>query len=171
MDVGAHIGNHTLWLAGVCDLEVVALEPDPENAALLARTIALNGLEGRVRVIEAAAGAKAGKGTLAKAPAGNTGMGKVVPGRRGPIRVVTIDGLELPSVSLLKVDVEGAELSVLEGAARTIARDHPWIYVEADGPRLYDRLSAWMKAAGYKRSARFARPTPRYCYRYVGGTP
>ena len=51
-------------------------------------------------------------------------------GERVP--VVTIDGLNLPQCSLIKIDVEGMEKSVLEGAAATIARCQPLLYVEND---------------------------------------
>ena len=41
------------------------------------------------------------------------------------IQVKTIDGLNLEKVTLIKMDIEGAELNALKGAQRTIARDKP----------------------------------------------
>jgi hypothetical protein len=39
--------------------------------------------------------------------------------------MIPIDGLNLRDVSLMKVDVEGGELSVIKGAARLIAEVRP----------------------------------------------
>ncbi len=48
---------------------------------------------------------------------------------------MTIDGLRLDRVGLLKVDVDGMDLEVLEGAAETIERCHPVVCVETKGPK------------------------------------
>src|SRR5262249_4932914 len=47
---------------------------------------------------------------------------------------VTIDSLALPSCHLIKVDVEGMELDVLEGASSTLRQFRPLLYVENDQP-------------------------------------
>jgi len=44
--------------------------------------------------------------------------------------VLTIDGLNLPKCHFIKIDVEGMEQEVLEGAVRTIAALSPILYVE-----------------------------------------
>ena len=164
VDVGAHIGNHTLWMAAICGLDVVAIEPNPQSVAFLRENVALNGLGARVRVLQMAAGAVPGRGAMPRIPAWNTGLGRVHHDPKGPVQVGTIDGLALPAVAVMKIDVEGAEVAVLEGARDTVARCRPLIYVEADGPTRYGALSDWMAAAGYVRFARFAHPTPRYGY-------
>ena len=46
------------------------------------------------------------------------------------VRVLTVDGLGLDAVNLLKIDVEGMELSVLRGADETIERYRPTVYLE-----------------------------------------
>jgi hypothetical protein len=46
--------------------------------------------------------------------------------------VVTLDGLALPACHALKIDVEGMEAEVLRGAAATITRCRPALYVEND---------------------------------------
>jgi FkbM family methyltransferase len=48
------------------------------------------------------------------------------------VPVATIDSLELGTVSLMKVDVEGWEEEVLRGAVSTILKDKPILYLEAD---------------------------------------
>lgn len=46
------------------------------------------------------------------------------------VDVQTLDAFDLRNVQFIKVDVEGSELEVLEGARETIARDHPGLLLE-----------------------------------------
>lgn len=125
-DVGANIGTVTLPVAATRRAECLAFEPEPRNAARLAENVDLNGLP-NVTVIEAALWSAPGTvGLLAGGPAG-TGTHSVV--ERGgdgvtPVPATTIDelsgrGSRPPDV--VKLDVEGAELEVLRGAAATLA--------------------------------------------------
>lgn len=57
LDIGAHSGGVTVALAADnLELQVVAIEPVPDNVELLVRNVALNDLFGRVKVIDGAAG-------------------------------------------------------------------------------------------------------------------
>jgi FkbM family methyltransferase len=59
--------------------------------------------------------------------------GMTLGGRAGEaVAVVTLDSLNLPRCDFLKIDVEGMELNVLKGAARTIETLRPILYVEND---------------------------------------
>src|SRR5207248_8868819 len=57
VDVGAHVGCHTLVAARVVGPAglVVAVEPNPPSASRLRRNLALNGFEARAQVLEVAA--------------------------------------------------------------------------------------------------------------------
>jgi hypothetical protein len=48
------------------------------------------------------------------------------------VQVDTLDSLELPKCDFIKIDVEGAEASVMRGAAKTIRTHGPTIYAEND---------------------------------------
>jgi FkbM family methyltransferase len=63
--------------------------------------------------------------------------------------VITLDSLALSRCDLIKIDVEGMELSVLEGAAHTIERHRPVIHVEMikTAP---DALKSRLAAIGYQ---------------------
>ncbi len=64
------------------------------------------------------------------------------------IRVVSLDSLDLGRVDLVKIDVEGMEIDVLEGAVNCIAKQHPVILVEWI-KNDKEKLKAWLEKAGY----------------------
>jgi len=119
-DVGAHIGFFSLLLARRARL-VVALEAHPVNAARLRRNVELNDLP--VHVVEAAVWREAGTVSLRVAPM--SGMHAVVDSADdGTVTVaaITLDQLlaDYPPPDLVKIDVEGAEVAVLEGATTAL---------------------------------------------------
>lgn len=60
---------------------------------------------------------------------GKSGMWYVEPG--GPIPTYTIDGLGLPVIDALVLDIEGAELPALQGARQSLEAYHPLVWFEA----------------------------------------
>jgi FkbM family methyltransferase len=131
LDAGANIGNHTIFFAKICDAkEVVAFEVMRETFALLERNIRLNDLD-NVRLFNAALGARQGYAKLSHFGQGNIGGASIkVIEQPGAYEVVTIDGLTLPALHFLKIDVEGGFLDVLQGASDTLTRLRPLIWIE-----------------------------------------
>ena len=70
------------------------------------------------------------------------------------MRAVTLDGLWSahgePEVSVVKVDVEGAEPAVLRGARRVLERWHPPILLEANDAAARDAQAAILAPLGYE---------------------
>jgi FkbM family methyltransferase len=154
VDVGAHIGNHTLWFAIAMGLYVVALEPNPVSYSQLAMNVADNHVD--ARLIAAAAGrAEAWASVQPPAIAGNSGTASVTV-EGGPVPVFALDELQLTDVRLLKVDVEGAAVDVLAGAARLLAEQSPVVYAEGDR----DEIAAALPE-DYRCFGRFAK-TPTW---------
>jgi len=52
--------------------------------------------------------------------------------QNGDIEIKTLDSFEFDNVDIIKIDAEGYELPVLEGAKETILRNRPWIQVEGN---------------------------------------
>jgi len=52
--------------------------------------------------------------------------------QNGDIAIKTLDSFEFENVDIIKIDAEGYELPVLEGAKETILRNRPWIQVEGN---------------------------------------
>jgi len=158
LDIGAHIGVHTMWLAGVCGCKVVSFEPVPELAAKLRANVAANGLEDRVTVIESALSDRLRRGRMDNT--GNTGQSHFVDDPEGPVHTYTLDSFGFVDVSLIKMDVEHHEMQVLAGAERTIDQSSPLLYIEGKD----ETLDAWMYPRGYKRFGTYAF-TPVHGYR------
>ncbi len=115
---------------------MIAVEPHPVRFAYLERNVKLNGLT-NVTCVNCAVGAE--DTTIALydldptlGPHPMDVSSRYGRGRRFDVRQRRLDDLVSDSVSLLKIDVEGAELGVLEGAARVVG-SRPLIVVESLG--------------------------------------
>ncbi len=137
VEVGANIGAHTVFLAEAVGPtgQVLAFEPQRVVFQTLCANIALNSIT-NVHSWNTAVGNAAGEIIVPvldyrrEHNFGGLGLGHHKFGERVP--VITLDSLKLPACHLLKVDVEGMEQEVLEGARNTIHRSKPILYVEND---------------------------------------
>jgi len=152
VDVGAYVGSYTVALAKLARV-VHAFEPDVELATLLRRATASN-----VRVSNNAVSDRGGT-TEFHVPLfegrREVTLGSLVaaPGRDQYVRIVgttTLDA-DLPKsdVGFIKIDVEGAERSVLVGGRQLIARCRPVVLVEANTSDAVETISAFFEPLGY----------------------
>jgi FkbM family methyltransferase len=127
VDVGANIGAQSVYaMRSGAFARAIAIEPDPHNFDILKRNLTVNGLEDCVKPIAAAASDASGRLQLARHRK-NYGAHSVevayVPRPAGSLDVaaVALDDLmqrqciAADDVALVKIDVEGHELAVLEG--------------------------------------------------------
>lgn len=161
VDVGANLGNHTIYWAKA-GRRVIAFEPNPLTRSALLESVRLNNLDDLVDVRSTALGAKTGAGTLQTLLAENQGAVAVEPAADGDIQVVRLDDLALPHFSVMKIDVEGSEESVILGARETISRIRPIIVAEA----LQDDrgVVGLLRELGYYRLPASLAGTPTYLY-------
>jgi FkbM family methyltransferase len=141
VDLGANIGLTSVYLARQHrPRQLIAVEPEPENARLASLNLRQNGLEGEV--VEAAVGPSDGSATFARARESN--IGRLGEGAL-EVRVVSMRTLleQLPDgepIDILKLDIEGGEEALLDGdrdwlrrVRVLIAEFHPEL---VDYPRL-----------------------------------
>lgn len=155
IDVGAHLGGFTIRAARRCRL-VIALEPDPRNYRYLVENIRLNNLTNVVALPIAAyseactltlwLGRRSGESSLL-ADWDVTDAAVKVPARRldDAVEMVGVD-----RVDLVKVDVEGAEHHVLEGAVNVLRKYRPILLLEIHGRGQWERASKLLSALGYR---------------------
>lgn len=150
IDCGANIGVHTVeWARHMHDWgRVIAVEAQERIYYALAGNIAINNCF-NASAIHAAAGAAAGRlrvpipdynkpasyGSLElRQGPHNEDIGQPVdyrPEYCAEVALITIDGLALPRLDFLKIDVEGMELEVLDGAIRSIEQFRPQMLIES----------------------------------------
>ena len=129
-DLGAHVGFFSVCGA-VLGARAVAVEADSANASRLQRNAELNGLP--VEVVRAAVWSEEGEVQLL--PGGSAKEFRAVPGRG--VRSITVDALaaEHGAPTVIKLDVEGAEVDALRGASRVLSESRPVIVCEVHGNR------------------------------------
>jgi FkbM family methyltransferase len=134
IDVGANLGTTVLPLARATGPtgQVIAFEPQPLMAQCLCATLTLNELF-NVRLITAALSNRSGWGHIpAPVIAAGGNYGAMALGAEGMhVPVLRLDDLELPSCALIKIDVEGFEWPVIQGAMHHLIALRPVIYLEA----------------------------------------
>jgi FkbM family methyltransferase len=130
---------------------VCAFEPDPINFQKAVQQASLNPtLE--VKWINAGLAEKAGTAKLSNVNPGNRGMMRILPAQneigfqQTNIRLVPLDEWtaqqELQKIDLIKIDVEGYEMSVLKGAVATLSKFNPQLFIELDDDNLRSQGSS-----------------------------
>lgn len=135
VDIGANQGFFAYALSQVAR-RVEAFEPNPDYAQFARRmlgrrahvhTLALSNAPGRAEFV-----VPVSQEGIVMHLGGNLKQQAAQHPRtqRFEVEVRTLDSFALPDVRIIKVDVEGSELDVLEGARETIARHRPSLIVE-----------------------------------------
>jgi len=162
IDVGANIGNHSVFFEAFMGGTVLAVEPHAPFVSVLRRN-----LERHVTSL----------GSFCVFP---YAAGKVTGGvdERGN-RQVTVDDVwtmaehagTIGTVGILKIDVDGPELDVLAGAARVLADFRPYVVVEALTAQAEEQTQAFMADFGYALDPTFSAPHPLCFCHLEGATP
>lgn len=156
VDVGANLGRYCVLLAGLVS-QVWAFEPHPRLAQILVKSLPHN-----VIVKQAAISSRRGTIDL-KVPLrrnkeveslGTLESGSYIgPHRYIKVPMLTLDEQPLQNIGFMKIDVEGHELSVVEGALTLLAQQRPTVLVEADEHHQRGAVVALYKlmaSAGYQ---------------------
>jgi FkbM family methyltransferase len=146
VDVGANIGYMTLVAAQAVGPtgSVVAVEPHPDNLALLRENLMRNGVADRVQVVGAAAWDSCGSVELSECGE-NTGDHRVDT-LQTQRRVLNVEAVRLDDiisddrrVDVIKLDTQATEHRALKGAVGLLARDRPVVLCEYWPHGLRDR--------------------------------
>lgn len=169
-DLGANVGLFSVQQAQR-GARVYAFEPNPNCYRRLSKTTAANNLAGTINLFNYAVGAAPGTGTLAVPRVGiqasspstatfsihSTTDGSIIPGAEQnvaeefAVQITSLDqmvpALGVTHIDLLKIDVEGAEAEVLQGAMNILPVVDR-IVVEYHSRELRDRISACLQDQG-----------------------
>jgi FkbM family methyltransferase len=133
LDLGAHIGTHTLALSKAVgdDGLVIAFEPNPKIYRELCMNLALNGRK-NVIPVQCALGNLNGEITICTPVPGNEG-GTYVGGGGSMVPLRKLDNFSIRNISFIKMDVENFEDMVLAGGRETLLASRPIIFLEIQG--------------------------------------
>jgi hypothetical protein len=138
LDIGASDGTVSLMMARMAgpNGRVYAFEPG-ERFPLIDRTVALNrgAPLARVQTFNAFVGAASGPGEIPTLA----------------IDSMVADG-RIAKVDVVKIDVDGPEVEVLNGMKKTLADFHPHLFVEVHSRQLHQEVEAIAKSLGYEMS-------------------
>jgi FkbM family methyltransferase len=151
IDVGANIGNHSIYFAAECGCQVTAFEPNPLAYQLLRLNVEHNQLSSRIELRAIALGEQRGRGEIVSSRAAhNLGAASVKRVPEGTVPIEPLDdALPYARPSLIKIDVEGMELEILRGAQRTIERARPVLSIEASTGAAYEKVLTFLSPLGF----------------------
>lgn len=162
IDVGANIGNHSIFFSEFCkSTQVMSFEPyDVVYKILIKNTMsykniithnmALSNVNGKVNIIPG--------------PVNRPGMSKIIlDGNQKDVdtidRVISDDS----DIAVIKIDVEGHEKNVVLGGLKTIKRCKPILTIELKTNKAFDSVSYILKELGYVSRKRYCM-SPTYLF-------
>ena len=145
-DIGGHVGTWSVPMAQYKDTEMIyAFEPNERvRECFVENTLPF---KDKVKVFNVALGNEAGFAWL-DIEEENTGNTRIWIDDETPLKTVevrTLDSFELKDIDYIKIDVEGFELPVLQGAVKTIKESKPFIHVEMKTKRMLDKREDFEK--------------------------
>lgn len=152
-DIGANVGFYTLLAASLAGPEgkVYAFEPAPLNIQYLKEHLRLNKVS-NATVLEAAVCDSTGEATFDEGMSRSTG--RISPAGRLAVRTVSLDELiargEIALPDVIKIDVEGGELAVLEGGRDTLESKRPLIFLATHGEQAHIASCRLLQGLGYR---------------------
>lgn len=154
LDIGAYWGLYALYFEQLgLFAEVHAIEASRRNAVLLDANLRMNDLEARIAVHRIAASDAEGEIQLQE----NLGISRVVGSGGVPVPARPLDQVFgfRDRLLVIKIDVEGHELAVLDGMTELLASNRVVLQIEAFSDT-YDEVSSRMQAAGLREAGKVA---------------
>lgn len=167
IDVGANIGNHTVFFSKVCRAKkVYSFEPQLNIFNVLKKNVVLNEVDNIVQIYNMGLGKEHTSANITVLDENNYGMSKLNKVKNGEIEINSLDNIlidKVTTIDMIKIDVEGMELEVLEGAKNILIKFKPIIYIEAGTDEEFKNVLKFLECFNYKAIYRF-NATPTYLF-------
>jgi FkbM family methyltransferase len=159
LDIGSHGGLYAILMAreGVFK-DIVAFEPDPVNLAQLHGNLFLNGVTKSVRTLEVAASDAKGQAVFNVAVdsfRGGSRMdeeGDIALSHQITVQTERVDDLidESGAILVVKIDVEGHEMKVLDGMTQLLGRNSFVMQIESSTPEKLAAVTGFLAQRGIR---------------------
>lgn len=151
LDIGSNIGNHTLYFFQSNLIQsAYCFEPVQDTFQILQKNIYINNLRNKVKLFNVGVGESQGIAQIASYSKSNTGASQLKISNNGDIPIIAIDDINFEqNISLIKIDVEGFELSVIKGMLNTLKMHKPLIFIEIRN-QFFDKIRARLQLLGYE---------------------
>lgn len=151
LDIGANIGNHTLYFANECSAcKVFSFEPVESTFNILKRNVEINNLEEVCVIYNVGVGSDENqRANIEVYDSRNIGGTSLSLAESGTIPIVAIDRLEFERpIAFVKIDTEGFERMVIDGAKKTIETFLPFIMIEISKEN-FQYIDLYLENLGY----------------------
>ena len=167
IDVGANIGNHSIFFSRFCDSTVVySFEIDEKIFSLLKKNMENNCLENTYHLKQIGVLDKKGFVDISETNHLNAGMTKIVNVEGTQKKVNTLDNLleNVKNIVLIKIDVEGLELKIISGAQKILESQSPVIFAELATETEFKFFKKEISKYGYTTDNVNYAATPTYLF-------
>ena len=157
LDIGANIGNHSMYWALQNNAEMIySFEPQEHIFNILQKNIEINNIK-NIKAFNMALGKHSTKGAYTAGNYNNGGMGnfggqEIIENAQGTVVIKSLDdvisGENISKIDFIKCDVEGFEFNVLLGAEKTLIKYKPLIFVEVFANNK-DKVFEYLNNLGY----------------------
>lgn len=168
IDIGANIGNHSIYFGKYLCNKVIAIEPSQMHSNILRKNLSANLSEHQYEVMQIAVGNEEGYANLVFPSDINLGAAKIdttsnnsnLKSEKVPIKKLD-NIINDINIFMLKIDVEGFEIDVLKGAENLIKNNLPHIIIEAHDDEHLNEIKQFLNTYNYTILGRFCY-TPTY---------
>jgi len=151
VDIGAAIGDYSL-IAAKLGAKVIAIEPSPKSFPILLKNIKLNKMEDKINPIRCALSSKEGTLTVSiDETSGYIHPSTLAKGIRVPTKTLDslLKELNIQKIDLIKMDTEGFEYEILEGASEVISKFKPKMIIEVHSKELREKVIKFLLLRNY----------------------
>jgi FkbM family methyltransferase len=133
LDIGANIGNHSVYWAVKSNAKrIYSFEPVKDFFKILKKNVEINDLNNKIKIFNIGLSNKKINGSISFYDRKNIGGTRVRQNPNGNLLLDKLDNIKIKenAIDFVKIDVEGHELEVLQGARETLIKYKPVIFIE-----------------------------------------
>ena len=157
LDIGANIGNHSVyWAVKSNTKRVYSFEPVQDTFKILKKNVEINDLNNKIKIFNIGLSNRKINGSVSFYDRRNIGGTPVKQNPNGNLSLDKLDNIKIKenAVDFVKIDVEGHELEVLQGARETLIKYKPTVFIEAF-PDSRPKVHEYLTNLGYRLEKSF----------------